>query len=137
MVVKNQTYVCNLSNNKIILERLWWNILEKPEQIFTLQPLWLDCLQYFVHFSNFFLRYTLWFAMVVCHFLFTSTQFARLFSSKISKMSSLNVGNRSKIVSIVKFWILVFFTGDFKWLFVRAAISNPCLEIVVHEPFSK
>ena len=77
-------------------------------------------LQYFDHSWIFFFRYTFWFAMVVCHFLFTSTQFARLFSSKISRMSSLNVGNRSKTVCIVKFckfWILVFFTCNFKWLF--------------------
>ena len=108
----------NLSNN--IFERLWWNELEKPDQIFTLQPLWLDCLQCFDHFLNIFLRYTLWCAMVACHFLFTSTQFVRLFSSKISKMSSINVGNQSKMVCIVnfcEFWILLFFTGVVKCLF--------------------
>ena len=63
---------------------------------------------------------TFLFARVACHFLFTSTQFARLFSSKLSKMLSLNVGKRSKMVSIVKFcefWTFLFFTCDFKCLF--------------------
>ena len=77
-------------------------------------------LQYFDHSWIFFFRYTFWFAMVVCHFLFTSTQFARLFSSKLSKILSLNVGKRSRMVSIVKFcefWTLLFFACDFKCLF--------------------
>ena len=91
----------------------------------------LNLIEFVDHFWIFAIRYTLWFPMVLCHFLFTSTQFARVLPPKCLRMLSLKFGNLSKMVSIVnfcEFWIWLFFVCDFKWLF--GFVSEPMSPLI-------